>query len=125
MQTRFDGVCAEIGFLKNLFIRHELNHGSCITLPAGTFFCQVTGLFSAFKALIIDNAVFFDRHFQPLTQGIDNRCSDTMKAAGDLVVSVTKFSTCVEHGINHLHGRQSRFLIDPYRNTSAVIDDGN
>ena len=70
-------------------------------------------------------AITMNDQTQGFRQGIDNRHTDTMQAAGYLVGIVIKFSASMQHGHNNLGGRTSFFRVDIHRDATTVIGNGH
>ena len=80
---------------------------------------------SVFKAHSPDAALssYFDVKF--LRKRVDNRDSDTMKAAGYGVAPATELSTGVQNGHDHLDGGLLFLLIEVHRDASTVVPHAN
>ena len=78
-----------------------------------------------FISLFVHFSILTYFYLKPVRESIYNRCTHTMKSAGNLVSSTAEFSACMENGKYHFNCRNSCFMVDTYRYTSSVISDSN
>ena len=80
---------------------------------------------SFFISLSVHLSFVADLNLKPVRKRIYNGSSYTMKSAGHLVSSAAEFTAGMKHGKYNLYCRKSRFVVDPYRNTTSVIYNRN
>ena len=80
---------------------------------------------AAGKLHLIDLPVFVHVHFQPLGQGVDDRCADAVQAAGDLIAPAAELAARVQHGVDDLERGTARLRLNVDRNAAAVIHNGD
>ena len=66
--------------------------------------CDRLGNFTAGERHLIDLSVTINLDFQPFRKRIDNRCSDSVETAGNLISSATEFSAGMQHRKDNLKG---------------------
>ncbi|MNZ53564.1 hypothetical protein D3C78_714440 [compost metagenome] len=62
---------------------------------------------------------------QLVGEGVHNRNTHAVQAAGDLVAVVVELTAGVQHGHDDLGRRNPFFLVDIHRNAAAVVTDGD
>ena len=113
-------------FLKDFRIRLERNRSSRVMDIAGSDLMQLFRYMAAvFKTDLIDLALLPDRDFQPGRERVDYRCADAVQTTGYLISSAAEFAAGMQNRIDNLYCRFSGFMVNAYRNSAAVISDGN
>ena len=82
---------------------------------------HVLSLVAAGKLHLIDAAVLVNFNLQPLGKSVNNRRTDTVQTAGDLVASAAELTACVQNGINNLKCGLAGLFLNINGNTAAVI----
>ena len=108
-------------FFKDLFIRQEMDR--CSSLLCRTDLLQFTHDFTAFITLIIFITIYINIDFKPFGQGINNRCTDTMKSAGYLISAAAEFTACMKYSVNDSCRRNSLLRVNTGRYSTSVIRD--
>ena len=85
------------------------------------FFCYL----SFGEGHSIDFSVFTNRNIQKTGQCIHNTGSHTVQSTGNLITGAAEFSAGMKHGKNNFQSGFSRFFLQVYRNSSAIILYGN
>ena len=70
---------------------------------------------------LIDLPVFVHVHFQPLGQGVDDRCADAVQAAGDLIAPAAELAARVQHREHDLKRGLARLRLHVHRDAAAVV----
>ena len=95
----------------------------CSSLLCRTDLLQFTHDFTAFITLIIFITIYINIDFKPFGQGINNRCTDTMKSAGYLISAAAEFTAGMQHGIRDRRSGNSLLRMDANRNAASVVPD--
>ena len=111
--------------LKNASIRGEGYFCTSLLCRAVTNDFQRIHGFSTLIALLINVSVSAYLNFQPVRKGVYYGSTYTVQSAGYFVPSTAKFSTCMQNGKYNLYRRFSGFVVDVYRDSTAVIGNGN
>ena len=64
-----------------------------------------------------------DLNLKPFGQRVHDRRSHAVQTAGDLVSPAAEFSSRMEDRKYNLHCRKSCLMIDPYRDSTAIVTD--
>ena len=80
---------------------------------------------SFFISLSVHLPFVADLNLKPVRKRIYNGSSYTVKSTGYLVSSTAEFTAGMKHGKYNLYRRESRFVVDPYRNTTSIIYNRN
>ena len=111
--------------IENGIIRQEGNFGSCLLRITFPDHCQLLHHFSTFVPLLINFSLAADLNLQPVGQGVYNRSSHSVETSGYFISAASEFSTGVENGKYHFHRRKSGLVVDPHRDSSAVVNNGH
>ena len=77
------------------------------------------------KLHLVNFTVFMHPDLHPLGQGVDYRRTNAVQTAGDLIAAAAEFTTGVQNGKDHLHGRPTGLGLDIHRNTTAIVGNGD
>ncbi len=97
----------------------------CTAAFCSADFSQSTFCFTAFITLVVLFTIQFYGNFKPFGKCIYYRCTYTVQTAGYLVSSTAEFTARMQDGKYNFYGRDSLFLINLNRNTTAVINNSN
>ena len=122
-QTLFQYFIIKNCFFKYFFIRQEMDR--CSSLLCRTDLLQFTHDFTAFITLIIFITIYINIDFKPFGQGINNRCTDTMKSAGYLISAAAEFTAGMKNGKYNFYRRFMGFCLYTDRYTTSVVDNCN
>ena len=78
-----------------------------------------------FKGHRVDLPVTSDLDFEPLRDGVDALGADAVGAAGEFVTALAVFAAGVKRSEDQLHARDVIFLMDVYRDATAVVADAD
>ena len=81
------------------------------------FLCDVT----AGELHLVDFPVAVHVDNQPFGKGVDNRRTNTMKTAGDLIAPAAEFAARVQNGIDNLQRRLSGLRLNVDGNAAAIV----
>ncbi|KAF5029673.1 hypothetical protein DSECCO2_646110 [anaerobic digester metagenome] len=79
----------------------------------------------ALKTLMVAVFSVANLNFQPFRQCVDNRRTDTVQTAGNLIAPATEFATGMQNRKHDGNGRNSHFWLNTNRNAASVIGDTN
>ena len=80
---------------------------------------------AALKPLEIHLALRIDLDLEPFGKRVDDRRTHAVQAAGYLIPAAAELAAGMEHGKYYCDGRKPGRLLDPYRDTAAVIRHRN
>ena len=78
---------------------------------------------AAGKLHLVDVPVFIDPDLQPFAQGVHDRGTHAVQAAGDLVAPAAELAAGVQDGKDHLQGGLAGLLLDVHGDAAAVVHD--
>src|SRR5437016_956265 len=81
--------------------------------------------FSALEAHVINLAVAFNFDFEPFGESVDAADADAVETAGNFVRFFVEFAAGMQNGENDFNRRLFLALVNVYRNTAAIVRDGN
>ena len=91
----------------------------------GAHFGHLLGGIATGKGHLIDLALLMDFHLQPFRQGVNNRRTNAVQTAGDLIAAAAELTACVQHGENHLQGGDAHLGMLAHGDTAAVVGDSD
>ena len=100
-------IVLEYGFLKDSGVGLERNSYTVRTLGIFSLVTERTSYLSALKSLSISSSLVAVVKLYPLGKRVNNRRTNSVKTAGDLISSAAELSSCVKYGINDLRRRYS------------------
>ena len=80
---------------------------------------------AAGKAHGVDFSFLVNLDLQPLGKGVDNRSTDAVQTAGDLVPAAAELAAGVQHGKDNLKGALSGLLLNIDGDAAAVVGNAD
>ena len=80
---------------------------------------------AAGKLHLMDLAVFMHLYFQPLGKRVYNRRAYAVETTGNLITAAAELTACMQHGKDNFQRGTARLRLNVYRDTAAVIGDGD
>ena len=80
---------------------------------------------SSLISLMIYLTTLINLYFQPLRKRINNGCTYTVKASGNLISSAAEFTAGMKHSKNNLNCRYTCLGVKINRHSTSVIDNGD
>ena len=86
---------------------------------------HILGNMSPRELHLMDLTILMNFNYQPLGKGVDDRSTNTMETAGNLITATAELTAGMEYGKNNFQSGFTGLRLNIYRNTSAIVGNRN